>query len=120
MNPTEDWEARKEAALRAFDEALDWHEQCMRAEGAALKAYRYALARGWPVAVGRTEAARKDWVEAEAADEEETLKIAEGATRAAMELVRLRRDEYGMVRTEMANQREEKGITMRDGGYRGA
>lgn len=63
---------------------------------------------------------RKIFMEQYAARAEADHQEADDAVRAALEVMRMRRDQLGAVRSEMANRREEMGGVMKQGAYHGA
>lgn len=120
MNPHEDFDQLEREALQLVEEALALHELCTEIEGDYLVEFRRMRSMGMRQAPRHlTQPERKVYMEHIAAQAEAEYDKACRATQRAMEVLRLRRDQYGMVRSKMANNREEKGAVLRDGAYRG-
>lgn len=120
MNPGEDLEAEAEQALIDFEECKNAHAVLIDNLQQAIKQYRHLRARSIPLLTARTERLKLIELEDICADAEAEKTGAEEAVRMSMEALRLARERFGMVRSKMADRREEKGLVMRDGGYRGA
>lgn len=119
-NPGEDLEAEATEALLNFNRMSDAQAVLIDHLGACIVEWRRQRAAGMALAEGKTEKVRVIMMEAMAAEAEAAKTAAEENVRRGMEALRIARDRYGMVRTKMADRREEKGLILRDGGGHGA
>ncbi|HKO85633.1 MAG TPA: hypothetical protein VJ140_13995 [Actinomycetota bacterium] len=119
-DPGEDLEAEAEQILIDFEECKNTHAELISNMEEKVKQYRRLRAGSIPLLKARTERLKMIELEGLCADAEAERAGAEEAVRMSMEALRLARERFGMVRSKMADRREEKGLVMRDGGYRGA
>ena len=119
-NPGEDFDAEAEQALADFESIKAVHEDLIKNLGDKIRQYRGIRANSIPLLKARTERLKLIELEGIAAAAEAEREEAEKAVQVSIEAVRLARERYGMVRSKMADRREEKGLIMRDGGSRGA
>lgn len=118
-NPHADLEQEAADAVTAFEEAVALHEEITELLGDNLIEFRRMRGVAWDQVSG-TVPEKKDKVERIAAHAEAEYIKAEKAERRVMEVLRMRREEVGVVRSRMANQREERNAYLRDGVGRGA
>lgn len=117
-DPGEDLAAKAERALADFEECKAVHEELIKHRKKCIIQYRHLRAMTIPLLTARTEKLKMIELEDICAEAEAEKEGAEDAIRVSIEAVRLARERYGMVRSEMADRREELGM-VRDGGYRG-
>lgn len=119
-NPGEDLAAEADEALAYFESVKATHEELIANLKDSIVQYRHLRANSIPLLKAKTERLRLIELEGIAAVAEANRDGAEKAVQLHIEAVRLARERYNMVRSKMADRREEKGLVIRDGGHRGA